>query len=67
MKTAFLSNGGALVTDHEIEGCTMPLNQHAEYYGATYMIAETMTVKTAEVICSALGLKLVSREEKSNG
>ena len=51
-------NGGALVTDAEVEGLLLhELDADAaRFYGGKYMIAESMCATTAKRIAEALGL-----------
>jgi c-di-AMP phosphodiesterase-like protein len=48
---------GALVTDGEITGVTHRQNdEHADYYGGRFFIAESMTETAARKISEALNL-----------
>ena len=55
---AWYGPGGALVTGKEIEGITQTLTESgSNYYGAGFLIAESMSYKTAVILSKVLNLE----------
>jgi len=58
---AWYGPGGALMTNAPVPGCSMTKldDDMAKFYGGPYMIAESMSKRTARTIARALRLEFI--------